>query len=48
MATPFPTNVVVLSRLTPTTADRNRAADAFALSLECAAVGDIAGEEATL
>jgi tetratricopeptide (TPR) repeat protein len=30
------------------TADRNRAAEAFALSLECAAAGDIAGEEAAL
>jgi tetratricopeptide (TPR) repeat protein len=48
MATQLPTNVVVLPRLTPTTADRNRAAEAFALSLECAAAGDIAGEEAAL
>jgi hypothetical protein len=48
MATQFPTNLVVLSRPTPTTADRNRAAEAFALSLECAATGDIAGEEAAL
>ena len=48
MATQFPTNVVVLPRPTPTTADRNRAAEAFALSLECAAAGDIAGEEAAL
>jgi tetratricopeptide (TPR) repeat protein len=48
MATPFPTNVVVLPRPTPTADDRNRAAEAFALSLECAAVGDIAGEEAAL
>jgi tetratricopeptide (TPR) repeat protein len=48
MATQSPTNVVVLSRPRPTTADRNRAAEAFALSLECAAAGDIAGEEAAL
>jgi tetratricopeptide (TPR) repeat protein len=48
MATQSPTNVVVLSRPRPTTADRNRAAEAFALSLECAAVGDIASEEAAL
>jgi tetratricopeptide (TPR) repeat protein len=48
MATQFPTNVVVLPRPTPTTADRNRASEAFALSLECAAAGDIAGEEAAL
>jgi tetratricopeptide (TPR) repeat protein len=48
MATQFPTHVVVLPRPTPTTADRNRAAEAFALSLECAAAGDIAGEEAAL
>jgi hypothetical protein len=37
-----------LSRPTPTPADRNRAAEAFALSVECAAAGDIAGEEAAL
>jgi hypothetical protein len=37
-----------LPQPTPTTADRNRAAEAFALSLECAAAGDIAGEEAAL
>jgi tetratricopeptide (TPR) repeat protein len=48
MATQFPTNVVVLPRLMPSTADRNRAAEALTLSLECAAVGDIAGEEAAL
>jgi tetratricopeptide (TPR) repeat protein len=48
MASQFPTNVVVLPRPTPTTADRNRASEAFALSLECAAAGDIAGEEAAL
>ena len=48
MATQFPSNVVVLPQPTPTTADRNRAAEAFALSLECAAAGDIAGEEAAL
>jgi tetratricopeptide (TPR) repeat protein len=48
MATQFPTNVVVLPRPAPTTADRNRAAEAFALSLECAAAGDIVGEEAAL
>ena len=48
MATQFPTNVIVLPRPTPTTADRNLAAEAFALSLECAAAGDIAGEEAAL
>jgi tetratricopeptide (TPR) repeat protein len=48
MATQFPTNAVVLPRPAPTAADRNRAADAFALSLECAAAGDIAGEEAAL
>jgi hypothetical protein len=46
MATQFPTNVVVLPQPTPATADRNRAAEAFALSLECAAAADIAGEEA--
>jgi tetratricopeptide (TPR) repeat protein len=48
MATQFSKNVVVLPRPAPTVADRNRAADAFALSLECAAAGDIAGEEAAL
>ena len=48
MATQFRTNVVVLPRPTPTTADRNRAAEAFALSLECAAAADNAGEEAAL
>jgi tetratricopeptide (TPR) repeat protein len=48
MAAQFPTNVVVLPRPAPTTTERNRAAEAFALSLECAAVGDIAGEEAAL
>ena len=48
MATQFLTNKIVLPRPTPTTADRNRAAEAFALSLECAAAGDIAGEEAAL
>jgi tetratricopeptide (TPR) repeat protein len=48
MATQFPTNVVVLPRPAPTKADRNQAAEAFALSLECAAGGDIAGEEAAL
>ena len=48
MATQFPTNVVVLPRPTPTADERDRAAEAFALSLECAAVGDIAGEEAAL
>ena len=48
MATQFPTNIIVLPRPTPRTADRNRAAEAFALSLECAAAGDIAGEEAAL
>jgi tetratricopeptide (TPR) repeat protein len=48
LATQFHTNVVVLPRPRPTKADRNRAAEAFALSLECAAAGDIAGEEAAL
>ena len=48
MATQFPTNIIVLPRPTPVTADRNLAAEAFALSLECAAAGDIAGEEAAL
>jgi tetratricopeptide (TPR) repeat protein len=48
MATRFPTNAVVSPRPAPTAADRNRAADAFALSLECAAAGDIAGEETAL
>jgi len=48
MAAQFPTNVVVLPRPAPTKADRNRAAEAFALSLERAAAGDIAGEEAAL
>ena len=42
------TNVIVLPRPTPATVDRNLAAEAFALSLECAAAGDIAGEEAAL
>jgi tetratricopeptide (TPR) repeat protein len=48
MATQFLTNVVVFPRSAPTKADRNRAAEAFALSLDCAAAGDIAGEEAAL
>jgi tetratricopeptide (TPR) repeat protein len=48
MATQFSSNVVVLPQPTPTTADRNRAAEAFARSLECAAAGDIAPEEAAL
>ena len=48
MATQFAANVVVLPRPTPTAEDHNRAAEAFALSLECAAAGDIAGEEAAL
>jgi tetratricopeptide (TPR) repeat protein len=48
MATQFPTNVIVLPRPTPAAADRNLAAEAFALSLESAAAGDIAGEEAAL
>jgi tetratricopeptide (TPR) repeat protein len=48
MAAQFPTNVVVLPRPAPTKADRNRAAEAFALSLERAAGGDNAGEEAAL
>ena len=47
MAFQFPTNVV-MPRPTPTNSDRNRAAEAFALSLECAAAGDIIGEAAAL